>query len=172
MVRRINHLTAIGLGVFSSATSGTLEYVMSGGISGWIPLIAGVGGIVLAYTFFIAVPPLRRALVPSAADIGVRQNAVSKLAILWNWFITTPDRHAFASAPRSVRLAAALIAKQLTSEGAVRVFEIWNAQEDNTDFVDIYSAMSSLHYRLGDNEKGERFATLVGWEKAYTGEDF
>ena len=78
----------------------------------------------------------------------------------------------FRLAPKSGKRAAALIKEQVSEKEAEAVFDVWNAQEDKAHFMDVYSAMSSLYFRLGNEKKGLEFAVLTGWEQAHTGEDF
>ena len=86
--------------------------------------------------------------------------------------VALDPQRAFELAPSSGRRAAALIEEQVKAEDAEAVYDVWNAQKDKTHFLDVYSAMSALYFRLGDKKKGKKFAVLTGWEQAYTGEDF
>ena len=88
-------------------------------------------------------------------------------------FMTSiPQQRAFSKAPRSGQLAATLLAKQRTAEGAKRVYEIWKAQKDGTDAESARGAYSDALYRLGETDESVKIAMEDGWARAHTGEDF
>ena len=76
-------LVGFALGILTAAFSGSLEFILTGGTSGLIPLIAGTVGTVLSYPFLYL-------FLPKRWKADIRKAVLNKLHRIWFRWIPWP----------------------------------------------------------------------------------